>query len=108
MKRSIKTFGDYFYEFMDSLDEKTRKKINQGLLLLATQDRLSVKFVKSIRDGLYELRTLWNGNIYRVFFIFDDGNIVVLFNGFQKKTQKTPEGEIIKALRIMREYYESK
>lgn len=50
----------------------------------------------------------WNGNIYRVFFIFDNGNIVVLFNGFQKKTQKTPDREINKALKIKAEYYGSK
>ncbi|MDE5631690.1 MAG: type II toxin-antitoxin system RelE/ParE family toxin [Muribaculaceae bacterium] len=93
---------------MDSLDEKVQFKINQGLLLLATQQRLSAKFVKPIRDGLFELRTIWNGNIYRVFFIFDNGNIVVLFNGFQKKTQKTPNSEIDKALRIKAEYYGSK
>lgn len=108
MKRTIKTFGPYFQEFMNTLDVGTRKKINYGLLLLATQDRLSTQFVKSIRDGLFELRTLWNGNIYRVFFIFDNGNIVVLFNGFQKKTQKTPSNEIEKALKIKDEYYESK
>lgn len=75
---------------------------------MATQQRLSAKFVKPIRDGLFELRTIWNGNIYRVFFIFDNGNIVVLFNGFQKKTQKTPNSEIDKALRIKAEYYGSK
>lgn len=46
--------------------------------------------------------------IYRVFFVFDEGQIVVLFNGFQKKTQKTPSGEIEKALRIKDEYYEYK
>lgn len=91
---------------MNKLDEKTQHKIQQGLLLLATQERLSAKFVKPLREGLYELRTLWNGNIYRVFFIFDEGRIVVLFNGFQKKTQKTPENEIKKALRIKTEYYE--
>lgn len=50
----------------------------------------------------------WNGNIYRVFFIFDNGNIVVLFNGFQKKSQKTPNSEINKALKIKAEYYGSK
>lgn len=54
----------------------------------------------------YVLR--WNGNIYRVFFIFDNGNIVVLFNGFQKKSQKTPNSEINKALKIKAEYYGSK
>ena len=62
-----------------------------------TLDRLPAKFVKHIRDGLYELKTEYNGNIYRVFFIFDEGKIVVLFNGFQKKTQKTPASEITKA-----------
>ena len=77
-------------------------------MLLKTQDRLPTKFVRHIRDGLYELRTEYNGNIYRVFFIFDEGKIVVLFNGFQKKTQKTPSGEITKALKIKEEYYEYK
>ena len=42
------------------------------------------------------------------FFIFDEGQIVVLFNCFQKKTQKTPETEIDKALKIKEEYYEYK
>ena len=64
---------------MRPLKEKVQEKIHYGLLLLKTQDRLSRKFVKLIRDGLYELRTEYEGNIYRVFFIFDDGNIVVLF-----------------------------
>lgn len=78
------------------------------MLLLKTQDRLPGKFVKFIRDGLYELRTEYNGNIYRVFFIFDEGKIVVLFNGFQKKTQKTPIKEIEKALKIKEAYYADK
>ena len=89
---------------MATLDEKTQYKVKQGLLLLATQPRLSVKYVKSLKNGLYELRIMWDGNIYRIFFIFDKGNIVVLFNGFQKKTQKTPESEIRKALKIKEDY----
>lgn len=84
---------------MATLTEKEQEKVQYGLLLLKTQDRLPKKFVKLIRDGLYELRTEYNSNIYRVFFIFDDGAIVVLFNGFQKKTQKTPVAEIEKALK---------
>ena len=82
--------------------------MDYGLVLLKTQDRLPTKFVKHVRDGLYELRTEYNGNIYRVFFIFDEGKIVVLFNGFLKKSQKTPHGEITKALKIKEEYYEYK
>ena len=108
MKRRIITFGRYFGEFMEGLSAKEREKVDYGLVLLKTQDRLPTKFVKHIRDGLYELRTEYNGNIYRVFFIFDEGNIVVLFNGFQKKTQKTPSSEITKALMIKDRYYEYK
>lgn len=78
------------------------------VLLLETQDRLPVKFIKLIKDGVYELRMEYNSNIYRVFFIFDEGNIVVLFNGFQKKTQKTPKKEIETAIRIKKEYYADK
>lgn len=59
-------------------------------------------------EGLFELRVEYESNIYRVFFIFDEGNIVVLFNGFQKKKQKTPKVEIEKALRIKNEYYAEK
>lgn len=84
---------------MSTLKEKEQEKVQYGLLLLKTQDRLSKKFVKYIKDGIYELRTEYAGNIYRVFFIFDDGQIVVLFNGFQKKTQKTPTNEIEKAIK---------
>ena len=93
---------------MEGLTAKEREKVDYGLVLLKTHDRLPTKFVKHIRDGLYELRTEYNGNIYRVFFIFDEGNIVVLFNGFQKKTQKTPSSEITKALMIKERYYEYK
>ncbi|MBV3470715.1 type II toxin-antitoxin system RelE/ParE family toxin [Bacteroides stercoris] len=108
MKRKIRTYGGYFEAFMATLTEKEQEKVQYGLLLLKTQDRLPKKFVKLIRDGLYELRTEYNSNIYRVFFIFDDGAIVVLFNGFQKKTQKTPVAEIEKALKIKEAYYGDK
>lgn len=93
---------------MATLTEKEQEKVQYGLLLLKTQDRLPGKFVKFIRDGLYELRTEYSGNIYRVFFIFDEGVIVVLFNGFQKQTQKTPPSEIEKALKIKEAYYGDK
>ena len=108
MKRKILTYGGYFEAFMDTLKEKEQEKVQYGLLLLKTQDRLSKKFVKHIKDGVYELRTEYGGNIYRVFFIFDDGQIVVLFNGFQKKAQKTPANEIEKAIKIKEAYYADK
>ncbi|MDE6308155.1 MAG: type II toxin-antitoxin system RelE/ParE family toxin [Bacteroidales bacterium] len=108
MRRRILTYGGYFEAFMRTLEERVQEKIHYGLLLLKTQNRLSRKFVKLIRNGLYELRTEYEGNIYRVFFIFDEGNIVVLFNGFQKKSQKTPSSEIERAIKIKQAYYEDK
>ena len=108
MRRKIVTYGGYFESFMDTLTIKEQTKVQYALLLLKTQDRLSVKFLKHLREELFELRIEYNGNIYRVFLIFDDGNVVVLFNGFQKKTQKTPTTEIEKALKIKEEYYADK
>mgnify|MGYP003446710940 FL=1 len=57
MEREIKTYGGYFESFMETLDESTQEKIQYGLLLLKTQERLSTKFIKAIRNGLFELRT---------------------------------------------------
>ena len=91
---------------METLTDGQREKVKYGLLLLKTQNRLSQKFVKHIEDGLYELRTKYEGNNFRTFFIYDKDNLVVLFNGFQKKRAKTPRKEIEKAKRIMAEYYD--
>lgn len=108
MRRKIIAFGRYYKEFLETLTAKEIFKVKYILSLLETEDRMPVKFIKSIREGLYELRIEYNSNIYRIFFIFDEGQIVVLFNGFQKKTQKTPKLEIDKALKIKDEYYEYK
>ena len=59
-------------------------------------------------EGLLEIRIEYQSNIYRVFCCFDSGKVVVLFNGFQKKTQKTPKIEIEKALKLKKEYFENK
>ena len=106
--RRIRTYGGYFQAFMQTLDEKVQRKIDYVLQLLKMQERLSTKFVKALKDGLFELRIEYEGNIFRVFFIFDEGQIVVLFNGFQKKTDKTPQKEIEKALKIKEAYYADK
>lgn len=91
---------------MEMLTDDQRKKVNYGLLLLKTLNRLPSKFVRHIEDGIYELRTEFEGNIFRTFFIFDEGNVVVLFNGFRKKSQKTPKDEIEKAKQIRKAYEE--
>ena len=98
------TFGGYFEAFIEQLPERVVQKIDYGLVLLRTMDRLPAKHMKYIEDGIFELRTEFEGNIYRTFFIFDGDQVVVLFNGFQKKGQRTPRKEIEKAKRIKQEY----
>ena len=107
-ERKILYYKSYFIDFFNSLDVGAKRKVAYVLDMIKTQERVSQTFVKHIRDGVFELRASHNGNIYRAFFIFDDGNIVMLFNGFQKKTQKTPNNEIEKALKLKNEYYENK
>lgn len=107
-ERRILVYKDYFLTFYHTLEAGAQKKIDYVLDVLKMQDRVSEKFVKYIKDGLYEIRASYNGNIYRAFFIFDEGNIVMLFNGFQKKTQKTPSKEIDRALELKKEYYAGK
>lgn len=109
-KREIKFYKHYFNEFYVAQTDKVRKKIAQTLVWLQTLDRLSVTILKSIegKKGLFEIRVEFGGDIFRVFCCFDEGSLVILFNGFQKKTQKTRSGEIDKAERLMKEYFESK
>lgn len=107
-ERRILVYKDYFLTFYRALEAGAQKKIDYVLDVLKMQDRVSEKFVKYIKDGLYEIRASYNGNIYRAFFIFDEGNIVMLFNGFQKKTQKTPSKEMDRALELKKEYYAGK
>jgi putative addiction module killer protein len=107
-ERKISTYRNYFMDFISTLSEGALKKIFYSLDMLKTQDRVSEKFVKAIRGGVYELRAEYEGSIYRVFFCFDEGNIVILFNGFQKKSQKTPKTEIKQAIRLKKEYDESR
>ena len=94
MERKIRAYRNYFTDFITSISELEARKVFYVLDMLKMQERLSTKFVKHIEDGIFELRAEHSGNIFRVFFIFDEGNIVLLFNGFQKKSQKTPRKEI--------------
>lgn len=109
-KREIVFYKHYFKEFYIKQSEKIRKKIAQTLLWLQTVDKLPVSILKSIqgRKGLYEIRVEYNSNIYRIFCCFDKGNLVILLNGFQKKTNKTPINEIDKAEKLMNEYFKNK
>lgn len=71
-------------------------------------DRVPEKFFKYIGEGIYEVRVEVGSNIFRVFGFFDEGQLVILVNGFQKKTQKTPANEIVAAKKIKKEYFDEK
>ena len=109
-KREIRFFKHYFNEFYVSQSEKVRRKIAQTLVWLQTLDRLPSSILKSIegKKGLFEIRVEFGGDIFRIFCCFDEGSLVILFNGFQKKTQKTPSNEIEKADKLMKEYFDNK
>ena len=108
MDRNIQYYKNYFIDFYNALDSATQRKLAYVIQYVKTESRWNERFVKFIRNGLFELRAMHNGNIYRVFFILDDGNIIILFNGFQKKTQKTPKQEIEKAIKLKNQYYAEK
>lgn len=108
--RQVVVYAHYFKEFKKTLSKKTLAKIYQVFLCIMTMERIPEKYFKAITSvkGLYEIRVEEGGNIYRIFCCLDEGNLVLLFNGFQKKTQKTPIEEIERATRIMKEYFENK
>ena len=85
-------------------------QINSVLKLVESQRIIPKKFFRIIEgsDGIYEIRVEIESNIYRVFCCFDDGAVVVLFQGIQKKSQKTPAKEIKRAEAIKKEYFKSK
>ena len=87
-----------------------RRKISQTLVWLHTLERLPCSILKSIegKKCLFEIRIEFGGDIFRVFCCFDEGSLVILFNGFQKKTQKTPLSEIERADKLMKEYFNNK
>ena len=110
MTREIRFYEKYFIEFYISLDFVIQEKIEYVFKVIRTVDMIPQKFLKHIEgtDGLYEIRIKVGSDIYRVFCCFDSGRIVILFNGFQKKTQKAPKKEINKALKLKHEYFNKK
>jgi len=109
MIRQIIFHKNHFLDFYQKQDEKIKEKIKYVLELIKQVDKVPEKFLKHLTGtgGLYEIRIEYQSNIYRIFCCFDKGKLVVLFNGFHKKTQKTPNNELEKALKLMKEYFEN-
>ena len=102
--RKIIAYKNYYQEFMAGLSQQERDKIRRALLLFETEDRIPHHYISYIRDGVYEFRVTFGRKEFRLFFIYDGDTIVVLFNCFTKKSQKTPKREIEKAIKLKEEY----
>jgi len=107
-KRNIVYYKRYYLDFFNTLPANVQLKFNWTLEIIATMERVPAKFFKHLEDGIYEVRVEVGSNIFRVFCFFDDGQVVILMNGFQKKTQKTPKNEIMAAKKIKKEYSDEK
>lgn len=110
MNRSIIFFENHFIEFYQMQDQKVKDKIQYVFELIRQVDQVPEKVLKHLTgtNGLYEIRIDYQSNIFRIFCCFDQGKLVVLFNGFQKKTQKTLPKEVEKAEKLMQDYFNNK
>ncbi len=108
--REVITYKSYFEDFFKEQPRKVQDKIIKVLDILENVERVPITYLKYVEgtNGLFEVRVQLGSNIFRIFCCFDGNKLVVLFSGFQKKTQKTPQKEIDRALRIMTEYYNDK
>lgn len=107
--RHVIYFKMYFKEFYDSQSDKVKEKIDLGLYYLQYTYQIPGRYIGSTGDNnLFYLRIKQGSDIYRIFFCYDKGNMVVLMNGFTKKTRKTPKPQIDKAKKIKKEYFDEK
>ncbi len=108
--RRIIFFKNYFQSFFEKQTKKVKAKIIWTFDLVEELQKIPEIYLKHIENavGLYEIRVQSGSNIFRIFCFFDQGKLVVLANGFQKKTQKTPRKEIELALKIKAEYESKK
>ncbi|MDR0793187.1 MAG: type II toxin-antitoxin system RelE/ParE family toxin [Chitinophagaceae bacterium] len=107
MERQLKTYGNYFFKFYNSLDKDIREKIDWVFEIVKTTEHIPKKFFDRLTgtNGIFEIRIEYESNIYRVLCFFDQGNLVILLNSFQKKTQKTPSKEIALAEKLQKQYF---
>jgi len=108
--RELFFYKDYFQDFFDRQTSSAKKKILWTLKLIEELNPIPGSYFKHLAntDGLYEIRVQQGNNIFRIFCFFDEHQLIIVGHGFQKKTQKTPSDEIVKALKHKHQYYEEK
>ncbi len=108
--REVFYYKDYYLNFIERLRPEVKKKFNWTLQLISTLERIPEKYFKHITGstGIFEIRVEVGSDIYRVFSFFDKEKLIVLVNGFNKKTQKTPKAEIDLAEKLKKQYFDEK
>lgn len=108
--RNIIFYKDYFQLFFEQQRDKVKDKIIWTFELIEELKRVPETYLKHLEttEGLYEIRVQQGNDIFRIFCFFDEGQLVIIASGFQKKEQKTPKKEIEKALKIKKEYENEK
>lgn len=106
--RDIFYYEHHYLEFFEKLKPEVKKKFNWTLQFIATIDRVPEKYFKHMKNstGIYEVRVELGSDIYRVFSFFNKENLIILVNGFQKKTQKTPKNELDLAEKLKKQYFD--
>ena len=108
--RKLVFYKDYYDVFIKNQRSRVQAKIFWTIILIENVEKVPSKYLKYIigSDGVFEIRILTRNDIFRIFCFFNKQNELVLINGFQKKTQKTPQNEIDKALKIKHDYENEK
>ena len=101
---------DEAIEFIQSLPLKVQKKIVYNYLKIEQGIIDNELFKKLENSNIWEFRTIFSGNCYRLFSFWDTETetLVIATHGIVKKTQKTPPKEIAKAEAIRKEYFKKK
>jgi phage-related protein len=108
--RQVIAYQNHFEDFLKKQPERVQDKIYKVIEAIETLERVPANYLKAMAGtkGLYEARIKLGSDIWRVFCFFDQGKLVILLNGFAKKSKKTPKKEIDKATSLMGAYYTEK
>ena len=93
-------------EFLDSLPGKQVQKITWVLEIIEESRIVPKQYFKKLvnTDDIWEVRVISSSTIFRLLGFFDGNELVILTNGFVKKTQKTPLKEIKLAEKRKKDY----
>ena len=108
--RQVVLYKHYFEQFYLVQNKKVQNKILWIIKLIEEHNHISKKYFKHVTGtkGIYEIRVEYASDIFRIFCLFDENNLIILLNGFQKKSQKTPHLEIEKAIQLKQAYESEK